>query len=104
VLEAIGQVSSPLRLVLDDFHFAAPRAAGAGSDDDLLDLVRNDDGFYLVVAGRVPRLLETAGAASVGTVLLGPQDLKHSAPMVLALAEALQVPLQESCARQIVAD
>lgn len=104
VLEAIGQVSSPLRLVLDDFHFAAPRAAGAGIDDDLLDLVRNDDGFYLVVAGRVPRLLETAGAASVGTVLLGPQDLKLSAPMVLALAEALQVPLQESCARQIVAD
>jgi len=104
VVAAIEQLETPLRLVLDDFHHAAGRGGAASIDDDLVDLVRNHDGFYLVVAGRLPRMLETAGSISVGTAVLGPEDLKFTADDVVALANDIGVQLKESCAEQIVAD
>src|SRR5690625_7512122 len=49
-------------------------------------------------------MLETAGSISVGTAVLGPEDLKFTADDVVALANDIGVQLNESCAEQIVAD
>lgn len=101
VLDTITDLPAPMRLILDDMHEAG---AETRIDDDLVDLVRSNDRFYLIAAGRSPRELENTGPLSVEAAVLGPEDLKLTGRQVSALAADLGIELQADCAAQIVQD
>ncbi|WP_341360297.1 LuxR C-terminal-related transcriptional regulator [Georgenia sp. M64] len=93
VLGALGARRTPLTIVLDSYHHAGRRDAAAEIDDDLVELVRQNDQLYLVVATRTMRLLETSGSLSVDATIISPQNLRLDAVAVAALARRLGVPI-----------
>src|SRR5699024_6173470 len=95
---------SPLLLLIDDYHEAGLRSGAAGIDDALLDLIRENDQLYLVIAGRTVRALETIGALSVETLVIGPEELQLTPSMLQALAAELGVDLTTERTRKIAAD
>lgn len=101
VLNALGNLARPLRLVLDNMHEAGLTEGAAEIDNDLIELVRNNDQFYLVAAGRTLRTLETVGSLSVDAGLVGPADLRLTAQQVQDLAVLTGVSLTRDQAQQI---
>src|SRR5699024_7748728 len=95
---------SPLLLLIDDYHEAGLRSGAAGIDDALLDLIRQNEQMYIVIAGRTVRALETIGALSVETLVIGPEELQLTPSMVQALAAELGVDLTTERTRKIAAD
>lgn len=104
VIDAIAALSSPLRLVLDNLHEAGSEQGATAIDDDLVEMVRSNDQFYLVVATRTLRALESTGSLSVDAAVIGPEELKFTAPRVMALAEVMGVEISPAYARRIADD
>lgn len=104
VIDAIAALTRPLRLVLDNMHEAGLSEGAAAIDEDLVEMIRSNDQFYLVVAGRNTREVESTGSLSVDAAVIGPEDLKFSADRLVALARDLDVHVAPSCAQQIVGD
>ncbi|PFG40439.1 ATP/maltotriose-dependent transcriptional regulator MalT [Georgenia soli] len=101
VVLALARRSEPLTVVIDDYHHAGRLETAADIDDELVELVRQNDQLYLVVASRTTRAIETSGSLSVDVALVSPRELKLRAPEVLGLAGRLGVPLNEREAERL---
>lgn len=104
VLDGIGALRQPLRLVLDNFHEAGLTEGATQIDDDLIELVRNNDQFYLVAAGRTLRSLETMGSLSVDGSIVGPSDLRMRPEQVQQLAAMAGLEFSWERAQQVSTD
>ncbi|WP_434081086.1 hypothetical protein [Sanguibacter sp. Z1732] len=104
VLDGISALRQPLRLVLDNFHEAGLTEGATQIDDDLIELVRNNDQFYLVAAGRTLRTLETMGSLSVDGSIVGPSDLRTRPEQVQQLAAMAGLDFSWEQAQQISTD
>lgn len=104
VVTWLGRRRTPLLLIIDDYHEAGLREGAAGIDDALVDLISQNDRLYLVVAGRTVRALETIGSLSVETLIIGPEELQLTPPMVQALAAEMGVDLSSSRALKVAND
>lgn len=96
--------NGPVLLVIDDFHQAGLRYGATAIDDDLVDIVRQNEAIDLIVLTRSYRSLETTGLLSVDGVVLGPEELRLTAPMVLRLAEQMGYEFTLDRAEEIAVD
>ncbi|WP_043500072.1 AAA family ATPase [Georgenia sp. SUBG003] len=101
VVQGLTRRAEPLTVVIDDYHHAGRLETAADIDDELVELVRQNDQLYVVVASRTTRVIETSGSLSVDVALISPRELKLRAPEVLALANRLDVPLSEREAERL---
>ncbi|WP_127132303.1 LuxR C-terminal-related transcriptional regulator [Georgenia sp. SYP-B2076] len=102
--EAVRQLAArtePLTLVIDDYHHAGRRDVAADIDDELVELVRQNDQLYLVVATRAIRVLETTGSLSIDVTIISPQELRLSPGGVAALAARTGVPIGDAQAARL---
>lgn len=104
VMRALAERSTPLLLIIDDFHEAGLKQGAATIDDELVDLVRQNDRFDLVIASRTLRALETTGSLSVDAAVIGPAELRMTGPMVHELARRTGVTITMDRAQQIAVD
>lgn len=104
VVTTLVEYPRRLLLVIDDFHEAGLDDGAASIDDDLVEIVRQNDGIDLVIGTRTYRTLETTGMLSVDGVVLGPDDLKMTGQMVHALAQRLGVEMTLDQAQEIALD
>lgn len=104
VVSTLVEHPGRLLLVIDDFHEAGLDEGAASIDDDLVEIVRQNDGIDLVIGTRTYRTLETTGMLSVDGVVLGPDDLKMTGQMVYALAQRLGVDMTLDQAQEIAVD
>lgn len=102
--ESLTALAAPLRLILDNYHEAGLSGGADAIDEDLIDLVRTDDNFYLVVAGRTARALESVGPLSVDASVIGPPALRLDADGVRELAQAAGLDLAAEQAERVAAD
>lgn len=104
VVSTLVEHPGRLLLVIDDFHEAGLDDGAASIDDDLVEIVRQNDGIDLVIGTRTYRTLETTGMLSVDGVVMGPDDLKMTGQMVHALAQRLNVDMTLDQAEEIAID
>lgn len=104
VVSALAEHQGPLLLILDDFHEAGLHDGATAIDDDLVDVMRQNDRFDLVIGTRTYRTLETSGLLSVDAVVLGPDDLRMTGAMVHALAAGMGVEMTLDDAEQVAVD
>ncbi|MFH5822086.1 LuxR C-terminal-related transcriptional regulator [Georgenia sp. AZ-5] len=98
VVAALSARPEPLTIVIDDYHHAGRRDAAADIDDEIVELVRQNDQLYVVVATRTSRVLETTGSLSIDVTVISPRELRLSAPAVAALAARTGVAIAEPAA------
>ncbi|MFD1506569.1 hypothetical protein FE374_15725 [Georgenia yuyongxinii] len=101
VVRHLGSRSRPLTVVIDDFHHAGRREDAADIDDELVELVRQNENLYLVVATRTSRVLETTGSLSIDVTVISPRELRLSAASVAALAARTGVAIGEAQAARL---
>jgi DNA-binding NarL/FixJ family response regulator len=101
VVLGLSRRAEPLTVVIDDYHHAGRLETAADIDDELVELVRQNDQLFVVVASRTTRVIETSGSLSVDVALISPRELKLRASDVLALAHRLDVPLGEREAERL---
>src|SRR5690625_4666673 len=104
VLDALAAVTTPLRLILDNYQEAGLLEDADAIDERLIELVRTNDHFFLVVAGRTLRTLETMGPLSVDASVIGPSALRMDGEAVRDLARASGLALTRERAEQVAAD
>ncbi|UNX54345.1 LuxR C-terminal-related transcriptional regulator [Georgenia sp. TF02-10] len=101
VLTGLGRRAEPLTVVVDDYHQAGRGEDAADIDEDLVELVRQNDQLFLVVATRGARVIETTGALSVDITIISPRELRLRPQHVRTLAGRLGVPLAEREAERL---
>ncbi len=101
VVRLLAARTRPLTVVLDDYHHAGRQADAADIDDELVELVRQNDHLFLVVATRTSRVLETTGSLSIDVTVISPRELRLSPASVAALAARTGVTVGEAQAARL---
>ncbi|UFU02415.1 LuxR C-terminal-related transcriptional regulator [Ruania suaedae] len=104
VSQLLRTCAEPLLLVIDDMHEAGLHHEPAEIDDELVDLLKHNERFFLVVAGRTLRPLETTGTLSVDAVVIGPDDLRLTGDGVFRLAQRLGAHITKDEAQQVAVE
>lgn len=95
VVSGLSRLDEPLTIVIDDYHEAGRQDDAADIDEDVVELVRQNDQLYVVVATRATRVVETTGSLSVDVTVISPHDLRLGPEQVLGLGERLGVVVGE---------
>jgi DNA-binding CsgD family transcriptional regulator len=101
VVRLLGARTRPLTVVIDDYHHAGRQGDAADIDDELVELVRQNDHLFVVVATRTSRVLETTGSLSIDVTVISPRELRLSPASVAALAARTGVAIGEAQAARL---
>ncbi|SED62279.1 LuxR C-terminal-related transcriptional regulator [Ruania alba] len=104
VTRVLGTRREPVLVIIDDMHEAGLHDDPEAIDDALVNLLRQNEAFYLAVAGRTLREIETVGSLTVDSAVIGPQELRLSGASVHRLASRLGVGLTMDRAQQLAVD